>query len=571
MIKDVEDWFAGEIKRLVRTDRNWFDTKMKHKYIIKQSVIMRLLYPDLAKVVAGYNTLVKKHNVNEEKRAEAALDAGDPNFEPNYEMYFGNPMDTSWIETDPVVIAALRETLLDAEWLRTYFKKADPNVYNKFQKKNPKWIKDLNVYSVQVNFEVGEIATKRRTKKGAKYGRVLNFAMILAYWDAFAYIRDELALEVGKEFYNIGPDGHDKATRMGGEKVIRSPATKQITSGHQKTRKVGKGKGSIKAAGLQDTIARMTLARRSKEIFKKAVPKPTNAPKDWALVTDELKEIVQNALEIEYQLKELRNVNNEIFDLTQIVNIEATDSKGNKGIVDHYDVDGVKAFIHKKMKEMAPKLAKKYAKTALEMKGSGKTKDVIAAQMNGMLISKLLGLKAFNRPDMRLKVNKKLLAAAKKSKVKRRRKTGTFGSGLVASTKVAANAAKVTRGRGQKVKPGGLAARSVNKAKTGQSPLAIRNLLNEALPQMVASKMISPALQFRTGRFANSARVEMVHQGPQGGTAIDYTYMKSPYETFEPGGKQGSTQRDPRKVIGQSIRELAIGIIGKLPHTIRRT
>ena len=88
MIKDVEDWFEGEIKRLVRTDRNWFDTKMKHKYIIKQSVIMRLLYPDLAKVVAGYNTLVKKHNVNEEKRAEAALDAGDPNFEPNYEMYY---------------------------------------------------------------------------------------------------------------------------------------------------------------------------------------------------------------------------------------------------------------------------------------------------------------------------------------------------------------------------------------------------------------------------------------------------------------------------------------------------
>ena len=47
---------------------------------------MRLLYPDLAKVVAGYNTLVKKHNVNEEKRAEAALDAGDPHFEPNYDF-----------------------------------------------------------------------------------------------------------------------------------------------------------------------------------------------------------------------------------------------------------------------------------------------------------------------------------------------------------------------------------------------------------------------------------------------------------------------------------------------------
>ena len=90
------------------------------------------------------------------------------------------------------------------------------------------------------------------------------------------------------------------------------------------------------------------------------------------------------------------------------------------------------------------------------------------------------------------------------------------------------------------------------------------------LPQMVASKMTSPALQFRTGRFANSARVENVNIGPRGGTHIDYTYMRNPYETFEPGNKQGSTQRDPRKIIGASIRELAMGILGRQPTTIRR-
>ena len=107
-------------------------------------------------------------------------------------------------------------------------------------------------------------------------------------------------------------------------------------------------------------------------------------------------------------------------------------------------------------------------------------------------------------------------------------------------------------------------------AKTTESPIALRNILNEMLPQMVASKMTSPALQFRTGRFANSARVENVNIGPKGGTHIDYTYMRDPYETFEPGGKQGSTMRDPRKIIGASIRELAIGILGKQPTTIRR-
>ena len=102
------------------------------------------------------------------------------------------------------------------------------------------------------------------------------------------------------------------------------------------------------------------------------------------------------------------------------------------------------------------------------------------------------------------------------------------------------------------------------------SPIALRNLLNEMLPQMVASKMTPPALQFRTGRFANSARVENVNIGPRGGIGIDYTYMRNPYETFEPGNKQGSVQRDPRKIIGASIRELAMGILGRQPTTIRR-
>jgi hypothetical protein len=76
------------------------------------------------------------------------------------------------------------------------------------------------------------------------------------------------------------------------------------------------------------------------------------------------------------------------------------------------------------------------------------------------------------------------------------------------------------------------------------------------LPQVVAMKMQAPRLQFRTGRFANSARVTQVMQGPRGGLQADYTYMRDPYGTFEPGGKMGSVQRDPRRIIGQSIREI---------------
>ncbi len=169
-------------------------------------------------------------------------------------------------------------------------------------------------------------------------------------------------------------------------------------------------------------------------------------------------------------------------------------------------------------------------------------------------------------PDMRLRVNKRLVAAGKKEKISQKGK-GQDKGGKSSKT-------KGSRARGVKRKDGlGAVAASVTKsaanARTAESPIALRNLLNELLPQMIATKMVAPALRYQTGRFANSVRVEMVTQGPRGGTYIDYDYMKMPYETFVPGNKQGSTMRDPRKIIASSIRELATGIIGKQPTAIR--
>jgi hypothetical protein len=109
---------------------------------------------------------------------------------------------------------------------------------------------------------------------------------------------------------------------------------------------------------------------------------------------------------------------------------------------------------------------------------------------------------------------------------------------------------------------------AVNKQR--QSPIALKNLINSVLPQMVAIKMQPPALRYRTGRFANSARVTQVMQGPRGGLQADYTYMRDPYGTFEPGGKMGSVQRDPRKINGQTIREIvAQGMQNKFIKTRR--
>ena len=104
----------------------------------------------------------------------------------------------------------------------------------------------------------------------------------------------------------------------------------------------------------------------------------------------------------------------------------------------------------------------------------------------------------------------------------------------------------------------------------GQNPLALATLINRALPEVVASKMTSPALNYRTGRFSRSAEVKNVTVGPRGGTSIEYTYLKDPYQTFEPGNAQGSTFRDPRKIIGESIRQIAQGIVGDKFLTTRR-
>ena len=107
-------------------------------------------------------------------------------------------------------------------------------------------------------------------------------------------------------------------------------------------------------------------------------------------------------------------------------------------------------------------------------------------------------------------------------------------------------------------------------ASNPQSAVALKELINAALPQELLQRMHPPALQNRTGRFRNSAEVTNVNIGPRGGTQIDYTYMKMPYQTFEPGYAQGSVNRDPRRLIGGTIREVAQRLTGNKFITTRR-
>lgn len=103
--------------------------------------------------------------------------------------------------------------------------------------------------------------------------------------------------------------------------------------------------------------------------------------------------------------------------------------------------------------------------------------------------------------------------------------------------------------------------------KRGQfiSPVSIKSLLNKDLATQIQKNMGKGAarsvLNYRTGRFANSAEVSNVLIR-DGYVEAFYTYMRNPYATFEPSGQQGfPTSRDPRKLIEKSIRQIASTII----------
>ena len=167
-------------------------------------------------------------------------------------------------------------------------------------------------------------------------------------------------------------------------------------------------------------------------------------------------------------------------------------------------------------------------------------------------------------PDMRLKINKQLVELGRRAEKSKKTKGSIKGKKAKSGQRTSRKARRVPLKRGARPNS------NKGQRRTPLSPIALRKLLQEVLPETVASKMHSPALNYRTGRFANSVDIKNAVLGSRGGMAVDYTYMKDPYQTFEPGGKQGSTMRDPRKIIGESVREVALKMMGQKFVSVRR-
>lgn len=103
--------------------------------------------------------------------------------------------------------------------------------------------------------------------------------------------------------------------------------------------------------------------------------------------------------------------------------------------------------------------------------------------------------------------------------------------------------------------------------KTVGSTINLKKLLNKSLHDQIKVNMGSPfdppiKLRYQTGRFARSAKVEKVNTRKQA-VQVFYTYQHDPYDVFLPGHRLHKPQRNPQVIIGKSIRQLALLILGE--------
>ena len=111
-----------------------------------------------------------------------------------------------------------------------------------------------------------------------------------------------------------------------------------------------------------------------------------------------------------------------------------------------------------------------------------------------------------------------------------------------------------------KVRLTGAPQRSKTTRGVSSYPLQLIALLNRDLPNRIRNNMTEPSLVNRTGRFSESVKVTDIIKTPRGYPSIGYTYQRDPYEVFEMGNgdpRWATRNRDPRKLIDRSIREVA--------------
>lgn len=109
-------------------------------------------------------------------------------------------------------------------------------------------------------------------------------------------------------------------------------------------------------------------------------------------------------------------------------------------------------------------------------------------------------------------------------------------------------------------------AKLVPARKTATSLEGLLGKINASIQEQIRKNMGTgnrrDVLNYRSGRFAQSVKVEKLSESRQGMITAFYSYMKNPYATFSEGGRQQYPRsRDPKSLISKSIREIAGSLI----------
>ena len=88
--------------------------------------------------------------------------------------------------------------------------------------------------------------------------------------------------------------------------------------------------------------------------------------------------------------------------------------------------------------------------------------------------------------------------------------------------------------------------------------ILLKGLINKTVAKNMGDGRRRDVLNYRTGRFADSVKIDRLTRSRAGTISVFYDYMKYPYATFSEGGVQSSPRsRDPKLLISSSIREIA--------------
>lgn len=246
--------------------------------------------------------------------------------------------------------------------------------------------------------------------------------------------------------------------------------------------------------------------------------------------------------------------------INNIITTQATETSSKvyfKDLIESLDA------LQKAVKANAQRLLEtdpKYATLAKEILKNNQTLDAL--------------IKSKGSPSIVEGIGQNIVNIIKTGKVLKEVKTSTgIKKSIVKKDPVSRNLNKIIKDTIKKTKQVRAKVKSSQKAINVKHPKVIGiavttnlsdllNQINGLLQQQIQRNMGTgnrrDVLNYRTGRFADSVKVERISQSRQGMITAFYSYMKNPYATFSQGGRQQYPRtRDPKTLISKSIREIA--------------